>query len=441
MAKVVKIPAPDWKDRLLLKENGEVRSCLANVALILENDPAIAGSFAFDDFAYRTAILKPTPWSQSTNREWTDIDDINATIWLQQAHGLMVSRDIAGLAVQAVSDKRKTNPVLDYLQSLVWNGESRLDTAASRYLGASATAYNREVLKRWMISAVGRVIDPGCQADACLIMMGPQGVGKSSFVKILAKPWSADQISDLGGKDSRGDLQGVWIVELPELDSFGAVSQARIKAFITNRTDRFRPPYGKRTIELPRRCVFVGTVNPESTGFFKDPTGARRFWPIKVGNMDLAALEADRDQLWAEAVKLYRDGYRTYFHKEMDRALIVAQVDATDQHTEMDPWHEAVEEYLGPRKCTTMTALFREVLQIDDLTKRDHKLERRMGRILTKLQWERTQVRLLMTAEGKWISAAGDEIDVLDFPEPGSPGDQVRRWVYAAPANWLNRDN
>lgn len=432
MAKVASIPKPQWQDRLITKKDDGLTSCLANASLILENDPRMAGHFAFDDFSYRTVVLKPLPWNAAADREWTDVDDINATIWLQQLYGLMVSRDITGLAVQAVSYKQRVNPVLGYLEGLVWDGQPRLDTAANRYLKAARTDYNREVFKRWLISAVGRVIDPGCQADACLIMMGQQGAGKSSFVKVLARPWSTDQIADLGGKDSRGDLQGAWIVELPELDSFGAVSQARIKAFITNRTDRFRPPYGKRTIELPRRCVFAGTINPEATGFLKDPTGSRRFWPIKVGAMDLLALEEDRDQLWAEAVKLYRDGYRTYFHREMDNALIAAQVEATDEHTELDPWHEAIEGYLSDKKCTTMTALYRDVLRMDDITKRDHKNERRIGRILTKLKWERTQVRLLMTKDGKWISE-GIELDVLDFPEPGKPGDHVRRWVYAAP--------
>jgi putative DNA primase/helicase len=162
------------------------------------------------------------------------------------------------------------------------------------------------VAARWLISAVARVFQPGAKADCCLILEGGQGIGKSSALRILGDPWFTDEIADLGGKDASFQTQGVWIVEIAELDSMNRSEVSRIKSFMSRNVGRFRPPYGRRIVESPRQCVFAGSVNHNV--YLRDETGGRRFWPVECRSIDLAGLKRDRDQPWAEAVFKYQAG-------------------------------------------------------------------------------------------------------------------------------------
>ena len=173
-------------------------------------------------------------------------------------------------------------------------------------MGASPTAYHPEVGKVTMIGAIARIYQPGCKVDTVPIFEGPQGARKSTAVKTLFDPWFSDELADLDSKDSAMQTRGVWGIEVSELDAMSRSEVSRIKAFISRTMDRFRPPYGSRIIERPRPCVFWGTTNAD--GYLKDETGGRRFLPIKIGKIDIAGLERDRDQLWAEAVSLYQQG-------------------------------------------------------------------------------------------------------------------------------------
>jgi putative DNA primase/helicase len=167
--------------------------------------------------------------------------------------------------------------------------------------------FTRAIGRRWLISAVARIFRPGCQADYTLLLEGPQGIKKSTALRTLAgSDWFTDHISDLDSKDSRLELHGVWIVELAELASIKKSLKEKVKAFLTATHDQFRPPYGRRTINVPRSNVFSGSVN-EATPF-TDETGNRRFWPVGCGTIDLEALGNDRDQLWAEALREYEGG-------------------------------------------------------------------------------------------------------------------------------------
>ena len=182
-----------------------------------------------------------------------------------------------------------------------------LRTWLPRYLGADTDPeYLDAVGTAFLVSAVARIYEPGCQADHMLVFSGGQGIGKTRATQILGWPWTTDSVPDLHSKDSAIHLQGVWLVEMAELAALRKSEIESTKAFISRRVDRFRPPYGKRTVEIPRQCVFVGTTN-EAT-YLKDPTGNRRFWPVQIANVDFATLEKGRDKLWAEAVELYRQG-------------------------------------------------------------------------------------------------------------------------------------
>jgi predicted P-loop ATPase len=193
----------------------------------------------------------------------------------------------------------------------------------------------------WLISAVARIYQPGCQADNCLILEGAQGTGKSSALKILAGDWFTDHLAALGSKDAAQQLEGAWIVELAELDSMRRSELSATKAFLTCRVDRFRAPYARTVEEHPRQMVFSGSTN--ESGYLKDDTGNRRFWPVRCGAIDREALIRDRDQLWAEALTLYRAGEPWWFTRsETVRAAVAQQ----KERLETDAWEGTIHQWV-----------------------------------------------------------------------------------------------
>ncbi len=231
---------------------------------------------------------------------------MRAAEWLQRRE-LNVTPMTVGRSAGAVAREITVHPVRDHLGAITWDGVPRIEAWACRYLGAEDTAFNRSVGGLWLISAVARIFRPGVKADHMLVLEGPQGARKSTALKILAgEDWFTDELPDLGSKDAAMHMQGVWIIEIAEIDAIGKAEVSRIKAFLTRTTDRFRPPFGCYTIDVPRQCVFAGTVNPDT--YLRDETGNRQFWPVRRGTIDIDALARDRDQLWAEAVARFRTG-------------------------------------------------------------------------------------------------------------------------------------
>jgi putative DNA primase/helicase len=193
-----------------------------------------------------------------------------------------------------------------------------------------------------MISAVARIMRPGAKVDHMLILEGPQGAKKSSALKVLAgEPWFTGELAEIGSKDAAQQMRGIWIIEIAELDAISRAEVSRIKAFLTRTTDRYRPPYERYVIEVPRQCVFAGSVNPDT--YLRDETGNRRFWPLRCGSIDLNALRRDRDQLWAEAVARYREGAIWW----LDEPELIASAKAEqDQRYQADAWDSRIDRWL-----------------------------------------------------------------------------------------------
>jgi putative DNA primase/helicase len=266
---------------------------------------------------------------------------VRAAEWLQRRE-LNVTPMIVSRSVGAVAREITVHPVRDHLGALAWDGVPRIETWACRYLGAEDTAFHRSVGALWLISAVARIFRPGVKADHMLVLEGPQGARKSTALKILAgEDWFTDELPDLGSKDAAMHMQGVWIIEIAELDAIGKAEVSRIKAFLTRTTDRFRPPYGRYTIEVPRQCVFAGTVNPDT--YLRDETGNRRFWPVRCGTIDIDALARDRDQLWAEAVARFRAGAIWWIEEP---ELIAAAKTEQEARYQGDAWDARIDRWL-----------------------------------------------------------------------------------------------
>jgi len=338
------IPKPTWFNRLRLDMAGSPERNEANVIIALSSDPAFAGMLAFDEFAQEIIVRQPLPWDSvavTFLRPWEDADDIRAAEWLQ-LRGINVAPVVVSRAVGAVARELRIHPVRDWLDTLKWDGTPRLETWTSTYLGAEPSALHHTIGALWLISAVARIYRPGVKSDHMLILEGPQGARKSTAIKVLAgEEWFTDELPELGSKDAALHMQGVWIVEIAELDAIGRAEVSRIKAFLTRTTDRFRPPYGRYTVEVPRQCVFAGTVNPDT--YLRDETGNRRFWPLRCGTIDIAALARDRDQLWAEAVHRFRAGAIWWID---DPALLAEARDAQDRRYQSDAWDDLIEHWL-----------------------------------------------------------------------------------------------
>ena len=334
-----------WRAGLLYNDEGEPRPILANAIHALRQAPEWDGVLWHNEFATATVARKPPPWAVGVadweDMPWSDRDDYLVAEWLQR-QGIMAPASVAGQAVETIARDRVFHPVREYLDGLVWDGTARLDLWLMTYLGVADTPYARAVGARWLSSAVARIYIPGAKADCVLILEGPQGIKKSSALMTLAEPWFTDRLSDLGSKDAAMETKGVWIIEVAELDSMSRTEVGAIKAFISRTHDRFRPPYGKRLVDLPRQCVFAGSVNPEG-GYLKDATGGRRFWPVLCTTIDVERLRADRDQLWAEARDRFRAGEPWWLET---RELNAAATKEQDDRYQGDAWEDPIREYL-----------------------------------------------------------------------------------------------
>jgi predicted P-loop ATPase len=335
----------EWRNDLLYNDDGDPRPVLANAIHALRNAPEWRGVLWHNEFATTTVARQAPAWSAGEtswcDTAWTNRDDLLVADWLQH-QGIMVPASIAGQAVEAVARDHIYHPVREYLDSLSWDGAPRIDGWLSTYLGATGTAYIQAVGARWLISAIARIFEPGSQADCALILEGQQGIRKSSALRTLGQPWFTDRLSDLGSKDAAMETKGVWIIEIAELDTMSRSEVGTVKAFMTRTIDRFRPPYGKRLVDLPRQCVFAGSVNPEG-GYLKDATGGRRFWPVLCGVIDLTALARDRDQLWAEACHRYRQGEPWWLETRDLEALAGEEQAARYQG---DAWDDLIRGYV-----------------------------------------------------------------------------------------------
>jgi predicted P-loop ATPase len=342
LADIAAVEFGDWRARLLRNDQGRVMSCYDNVGLFLENAAEWAGTLGYNEFTAGCFILKtpPAPVTAEAVTEIADHFDTEVVRWLER-HGLIVRPDLVRRVVDAVARRNAYHPVREYLTSLPWDGVPRIGDWLSRYCGAERSRYAAAVGEMFLVSAVARVMEPGCKADHVLILEGPQGIGKSSAARVLAgDEWFADQLADMGSKDAAMQVRGVWIVELGELDVLNRAEMARAKAFLTQQIERFRLPYGRRIVQVPRQCVFLGTTNAEE--WMRDETGARRFWPVRCLKIDLPGLKRDRDQLWAEALRRYHDGARWHI---TDPTLIEAAIEEQRARFIRDPWHEKVIEY------------------------------------------------------------------------------------------------
>ena len=338
--------ADNWMDELERTQSGAIKSTINNNLLILNGDPRLKGRFALNQFAGRGEVLDALPWSTDTKRRlWSDTDSNGLYWYMERAWGI-TGRGNIDSALDIHAALHAFNDVQDYLRGLDWDGVERLDTLFIDYLGAEDNAYNRAVTRKSFTAAVARAMTPGVKFDNMLILCGRQGVGKSTILDKMSRGWYNDSISTFEGKEASELLQGVWLVEIAELDAFRKSDISRIKQFLSLRADRYRAAYGRHVRELPRSCVFFGTCN--NFAFLQDSTGNRRFWPVDIGIREptkdvFRMADADVDQIWAEAKTRWQLGEELFLTGEAAEMALCKQ----EEHREVSGREGLVQEFVG----------------------------------------------------------------------------------------------
>lgn len=372
--------------RLLLTEpKGEVSGNPQNLEIILTRDPWFSSRLRWNEFA------EVMEWE---GRRLVDEDVTFCRLAIGRTYGKTWGASVVMELLQYVGRMLSYHPVKTFLRRLVWDGDKRIDTLLPRYVGCEDTPLTRAIGRRFLISCVARVMKPPCKVDTVLTLYGGQGAGKSTFFRVLCgSDWFRDTPFDIRNKDSYQLMRGAWLYEVAEMASIRQRDVESVKAFFAAEVDHYRPPYGKVVRESVRQCVFVSTTNEPS--FLKDPTGARRFWPIKVGSIDLGALERDRELLWAEACAAYRSGERWWLTREEDEEL--GEVHKEYTHEEL--WEDDIMEWVGKNivdiraNGVRISQVAKEALEIDagKLAPYD---ERRITSLFTAQGWTKSRKRV-----------------------------------------------
>ncbi|MBL4937613.1 virulence-associated protein E [Clostridium sp. YIM B02515] len=336
-----------WIAKLkIIPSTGAIAKTTNNLLIIFENDPLLKDKIAFDEFASRAVVMGAVPWDANPEqRQWGDLDDKGIRWYVENTYDI-VSPNKVDDALGICANNHSFSRVKDYLTKLQWDGIKRLDTLLIDYLGAVDTTYTRAVMRKSLAAAVARAMTPGCKYDYMPILAGPQGIGKSTFLRILGQSWYSDSLQTFEGKEASEMLQGIWINEIGELSGFNRSETNAIKQFLSKNEDIYREPFGKRTKAYPRRCVFFGTTNDSE--FLKDRTGNRRFWPVDVGLKPAAKnvwnnLPLEADQIWAEAYLYWQLGEKLFL---TDEAELQARLEQ-EAHSESNAKEGIIREFVN----------------------------------------------------------------------------------------------
>ncbi len=312
----------DWMKKLQYEPRSTVlKNNLHNITLILQNDPLLQ-NIVFNQQLDGMEISGAVPW-QHPSKYWRDADDAQLISYVDSHYGTFSQRNYQ-IAVTKVSDDRSYHPIREYLDALPeWDKVPRVDTLLIDYLGAEDNAYVRAVTRKTLCAAVRRVQEPGVKFDTMLVLNGPQGIGKSTLISRLAGEWFSDSLNlgDTKDKTAAEKLQGYWILEIGELAGLRKAEVETLRSFLSRQNDIYRAAFGRRATPHPRQCIFFGTTNAES-GYLRDTTGNRRFWPVKTPgggskhSWDITAEEIE--QIWAEVLVYVKAGEKLHLAADIE---------------------------------------------------------------------------------------------------------------------------
>lgn len=358
-------------------EDGNVKSVkqlVHNFEVVMDKDSRFGGKIRLNEFAQQPYLYGSVPWENENNcRAWSSHDDSALFSLIQVDYGLKSRQDFAD-ALKNVSMRNKFHPVRELLDALTWDGEVHIRKLLPEYLGAEDSDYTYQVMRLWMLGAVSRVYKPGNKFDYTIILQGSQGIGKSTFLKLMAldDSWFNDSLDSLDSDKAVQSLTGSWIIELAELKSLARTAGGveSVKRFLTATQDKYRIPYERRADTFYRQCVFAGTTNKDD--FLQDETGNRRFLIIHTGvtkpfkSLFIPEAMDDIKQAWAEAVHIWKNEDPQLIlpencmqqAKELQeanmaddgkRGIILDYLEGKTQVCAREIWFEALEESISPK--------------------------------------------------------------------------------------------
>jgi predicted P-loop ATPase len=338
-----KTPKPKPGEKEYMTVFSDLACNVGNVLLALNQEPGLMNAFGYDEMLRTEVLLRPLRPEQNFKvRPVTDADVTAVQSWLQWYGFRGLGKDAAHDAINKHARDHAFHPVRDYLNGLCWNGTPRLRTWLHEYLGAEENKYIESIGTMFLIGMVARIFQPGCKFDYMPILEGEQGLYKSKACSILAGPeYFSDQLPDIKSKEASQHLRGKWLIEVAELSTYSRAEVDDFKAFLTRQVERYRPPWGRKEVHEPRQNAFIGTTN--KVHYFRDETGNRRFWPATTGVFKLDKLHNDRDQLFAEAVKLFRDKVNWWPDREFEQRYIAPEQESRYQP---DVWEPLIRKHL-----------------------------------------------------------------------------------------------
>lgn len=381
----------NWRNTLACNGKGIPLDSRENVFIYLNNHPDMKGLIAFDEFSLRLVKTRPTPWDAPFEGDmpWDDNDSLELALWMAQVNDLSIrSMDNINHAVKLAAWRNKFDPLVNYLDGLVWDGKPRMQTWLTDYAGVLANEYSRIAGIMFLIGMVARAYRPGCIMRTMPVFEGVQYRGKSSIARILAGKWFSDSPIELKGKDGFINIQGIWLQEIAEMGSFNNQEAPIIKAYLSSASDRFRSPFDKYARDYPRRTVFFGTTNEDQ--YLRDKTGNSRFWPFRteeVSSIDLEGLVLARDQLFAEAVHMFKQGERWHPTEQQQNELFSQEQSLREYD---DPWEEKIAAWLHTSTfySTSVSEVLTDCLKIET-GKQTNFNAIQVGKILTRLGWKK----------------------------------------------------
>lgn len=337
-----------WLEGMEMDSKGTMfLSTATNIDLILTNDVKLKKVFALNEFDFKPSVLRSTPWRKIKEADqMLDVDLAGLRNYIERAYGVSGKEKVAD-SLKLELHRNAFHPIRDYLNGLIWDKKPRIETLYIEYFGHPDTIYSREAARKVLCGAVARVFEPGCKFDLVPIIIGPEGILKSTFWRRLGKQWFSDTFFKVEGKDALEQIQGAWIIEIAELAGLKKGDAESVKHFMTKQVDQFRPAYGHVTQKFYRQNIFVGTSNVDQV--LKDPTGNRRFLPIRaneervIKDVDTDLVGGEIDQIWAEAVYYYMQGEKLYFSEE---ATVIART-VQAEHMETDERAGYIESFLN----------------------------------------------------------------------------------------------
>jgi len=381
----------DWTKELIYNSRGGLKPEPHNLSLIIKNDSRWQDVVKYNEFTGEVEKVNRPPYKNGELGPWTDFDDVDTMLWLNKHYRCYFKEHLVNKTITSLAREQKFHPLRDYLNSLTWDGVSRLGDFCSDFLGAEKTNYTQMVGKIMFLSAVARAFQPGCKVDYISILEGGQGIGKSTVIRnLLPDPnYFSDTLFHIGSKDAYLAMRGKWVIEMAELDSMNKADAERAKAFFTSAVDNYREPYSKKTSLTPRQCIFIGTVNKDT--YLKDETGNRRYLPIQCNAIDIQGVIEIRDQLWAEAVHRYHQG-ETWWP---DPSLREEMKEQQEARYDQDVWQPQIEQYLNTHSEVTIAEVATSPQCLNfELNRVDKRVEIRIGKVLRSLGYSKHRARI-----------------------------------------------